>query len=321
VVPQQIGRGLIQALKISEDFQMLFARGVLTQDILCPINSNDWLHLWVMQKGTVQWKIDGNTVAEVRGGSALMLDYPVGKLCEKITSKGDVAGVSVAIRKSALRTFIGDCDDNLPPSLRDMLAASLGQFRLSMWDHFDYRMDTIAHEIQHAEVPPFSLPLYLKGKAINLICCFLAEVAAASRIQGDAKGHLPARDRKAIAYAKTIIDDTMMVSLTLPELARKVGVNRTKLSSGFHHLYGTTIKDYCFDLKMRGAEDFIRSREGTLDELALILGYSHPVSLSAAVKKHFGAPPRELAKIWGAPLRRTTRIADEEWDQFRGLAE
>ena len=83
---------------------------------------------------------------------------------------------------------------------------------------------------------------------------------------------------------------------TISKLARRVGLNTTKLKKGFRYEFGTTIFAYSRRLRMLEAERLLRNTDMNVSEVAAVVGYSNPGAFSFAFKQELGFAPSLLKK-------------------------
>jgi AraC-like DNA-binding protein len=74
---------------------------------------------------------------------------------------------------------------------------------------------------------------------------------------------LKRQDIRYIRKAKTIVTENFDKHITIPELAKKAGINETKLKEGFRELYGQSIHDYLLQLRVAKAKDLLRETTKT----------------------------------------------------------
>jgi AraC-like DNA-binding protein len=92
-----------------------------------------------------------------------------------------------------------------------------------------------------------------------------------------------ARDYLAQHYAKPP---------NIAELARRVGLNRTKLKETFRQILGFTIYEYIVQLRMERAAEMLVTGDYDIAQVAYAVGYEYPANFTAAFKRHFGQLPR-----------------------------
>ncbi len=105
--------------------------------------------------------------------------------------------------------------------------------------------------------------------------------------------HLPCKKEKGgIAELKRYIDCNYMNRISVSDLARRFGFERSYLFRMFKARVGMGIKEYITEVKMRHAELFIKSGY-SVNECSSMTGYSDSSVFSRAYKQHFGKAPSE----------------------------
>ncbi len=95
-----------------------------------------------------------------------------------------------------------------------------------------------------------------------------------------------------IREAKKIVVEKMADPLTLPELAREVGLNEYKLKEGFKNIYGKTVFQFLNDFRLDTAHHLLDSGK-KVNEAAFDIGYANPSHFIAAFRKKFGVTPKK----------------------------
>ncbi len=78
---------------------------------------------------------------------------------------------------------------------------------------------------------------------------------------------------------------------SLEELARKVGINRNKLTTGFRQLFGTTVYSAIKDVRLEKAKQLLDSGEKSVSEAAFAVGYNNAGYFSDLFSKRYGVLP------------------------------
>jgi len=161
-----------------------------------------------------------------------------------------------------------------------------------------YRRCTLfdqTHDILHDIVRnPFQGPmryLYAKGKALELLCRTVQLLAAQ-----DSPRRLPVRlrdrDRRSILMAYEILKKEYAAAPDLKRLARRVGVNTTKLCTEFKNEFGDTVTACVRKIRLERARELLVSSGLPIGQIALSVGYKHHSTFTAAFTEHFGVAPR-----------------------------
>lgn len=84
-------------------------------------------------------------------------------------------------------------------------------------------------------------------------------------------------------------------------LARRVGLSRSALCSGFRQILGQSVFDYVHGLRMQQALELLNERDASITQIAYAVGYNRASSFTVAVQRHFGATPSELRRRSALP--------------------
>jgi len=132
--------------------------------------------------------------------------------------------------------------------------------------------------------------LYIKSKAVEIICAVVSEINSCSlrktlRIRSD-------RSKiQAIEAAATIYRNEIHNSPTIEQLSFRVGLNRNQLTSGFRELFGITPHAYANVVRMEEARELLLKGQLSVSEIARRVGYEGYSSFSRAYSAHFGHAP------------------------------
>jgi AraC-like DNA-binding protein len=287
------GRGETQFLQAGNDIQIVTSRSNRTENLALRFIGENWLRFSFTLSGDILFDLGDGRQVGMPSGSSFFGVYPAGYVSTDFFISGkSVEWVSIIIKASELQSILGVDLNELPQPIADAInKATTPVFHQE--NRIDNRTAQIVTQMLLAGTPLYMRPMFMLARALELISIFLAKLSADTEVSTN-QITLSARDRKNLALAREIVSTDMMTSLTLPDLARMVGLNRNKLSQGFRAVYGVTLQDYSYQLKMKRAENYLKNREGSLNELADILGYRHANNLSAAIKKHFGVNPGQL---------------------------
>ena len=99
------------------------------------------------------------------------------------------------------------------------------------------------------------------------------------------------RDIERAQEARAYIVEHMGSEITIPSLARHVGLNVRKLRITFQYIFGVSVYDYLITERMERAHRLLRKRKMNVAEIAFFVGYKSRPNFSAAFKKYFGYSP------------------------------
>lgn len=133
---------------------------------------------------------------------------------------------------------------------------------------------------------------FIDAKSHELLCSIIQDLGRRSD-DGRPGLKFSLREMRRIDEARTLLIDAFRAPPTIPELARRVGMNQTKLKAMFKAAYGTTIHEFVQKQRMNRAIDLLASRDLSIAEIAFEVGYDYPASFTHAFVREFGHSPKE----------------------------
>jgi AraC-like DNA-binding protein len=100
-----------------------------------------------------------------------------------------------------------------------------------------------------------------------------------------------AYDKERTKAVRDLIASDLGTRLTIPQLARKAGLNASKLQTCFKQLYGVTIFDFSRSERLNLARYLLRETPDPIHEIAFRCAYSDHPNFTQAFKSRFGCTP------------------------------
>lgn len=151
----------------------------------------------------------------------------------------------------------------------------------------------IALAIRDCRMPtPVALP-YRLAKSIELLC----EILRADRdgeLVAAAAGSLSFADCRRVAAARHLIDNQWQEQLSLAHIARRTGLNRSKLSRGFRELYGCSVMEALAERRLAEARRQLIATDLPVGLIGYRSGYQNNASFSRAFGRRFGVSPSDF---------------------------
>ncbi|MCD8539656.1 MAG: AraC family transcriptional regulator [Leadbetterella sp.] len=129
--------------------------------------------------------------------------------------------------------------------------------------------------------------IFLESKVLELIA-MIYEGAAGSKIS------ISKTDVSKMQEVAFLIRNHLDTPLTIVELAKKVGMNQTKLKIAFKEVFGNTIFGYLQEVRMNEAKRYLSDKKLSIQEISLLMGYSNVSNFSAAFKNRHGLSPLDF---------------------------
>lgn len=236
-----------------------------------------------------------NKEFEIRGGQSAVYYFPEIKVWSQTSSKEAVWRMSVSIPSDVLREMI-DSDSGLFPSCvkRLALGKSIEPFRIT--GKIKPRMRQLMMQILHCPYTGVAAAYFAEAKVMELIACKLDELSTSSgKKKSRGISSLKKDDIDRLYFARDLLNSRVENPPELCELARLVGISRTKLINGFGHIFGTTPGAYLRVIRLKRAKQLLLEKEKNLTEIALMVGYASSSHFSKVFSAYYGVPPSKYA--------------------------
>ncbi len=105
--------------------------------------------------------------------------------------------------------------------------------------------------------------------------------------------NLNEQDLNLIITIKQILNENLIKSPTIRELASLYGTNETKLKRNFKLVTGKPIFTYLTDLRMEKAKHLLMDKNISISDVAFTVGYKNPQHFTSAFKRKYNYVPSE----------------------------
>lgn len=257
-----------------------------------PVHGEDLFKLRILLSGRLLAE-DGKVMME--GPSAGLSIHPRGKETGYFIAAGvETKLVILHCYPHALSEAMGLPEQDIPAELihSAIVSGAAPRFRkLAVAPRiFDATLDMIRSRYEYCS----SLRMnFLQAKCMELLCGVVNDMKTAELEQRAGAG-LTARDLNRVLEARDYLSTHFCSPPSIPALARRVGVNQTKLKSSFRMTMGTTLHAFVQDIRMRKASEMLLKGDHTIAEVAYAVGYEHAANFTGAFKKYYGFLPSAL---------------------------
>lgn len=105
---------------------------------------------------------------------------------------------------------------------------------------------------------------------------------------------LSAIEAEQLRQVKLFLDSSSYQYKNLKVLSKTIGINVTKLKSGFKQLYGTSIYHYSLQVRIEKAKRLLLENELSVKAIALDCGFLNCQHFITTFKKWVGVTPGEF---------------------------
>ncbi|MFN8332028.1 MAG: AraC family transcriptional regulator [Saprospiraceae bacterium] len=148
----------------------------------------------------------------------------------------------------------------------------------------------ILQHYQEVRLSESAQRLYQKAKCIEVVSLFFSK----ERADTDACPFLNNDEMvRKLKKAKDLLIQHYMNPVTLPNIARQVGLNELQLKKGFKEVYGNTPYQFVLDYKLEIARQLILREQLPVNEIADRIGYTNVSHFITAFRRKFGMTPKK----------------------------
>jgi len=130
-------------------------------------------------------------------------------------------------------------------------------------------------------------------------------------LPSDQKGWLAGARDASVGKALAFLHREPAEPWTVPRLAHRVGLSRTRLAERFRHFLGTSPMAYLTEWRLKMGAEMLRRSGESVAQVALAVGYNSEAAFNRAFKRAFGAPPARFRDrqeaLDAAPARKRRR--------------
>jgi AraC-like DNA-binding protein len=99
-----------------------------------------------------------------------------------------------------------------------------------------------------------------------------------------------------IGQALALLHKEPAYAWTVPSLARRIGLSRTRLAERFRHYLGESPMAYLAQWRLKLGAEILQSTEQSVAEIAAEVGYGSEAAFNRAFKRQFDAPPAQFRR-------------------------
>jgi AraC-like DNA-binding protein len=293
-LPAELGRGVWEMIKVAEGLYVILVDAEYTEDWTIQVPGDRALKIRILLSGRLAHPA---SAVVLRGTGAYLEVYP-GEVANQYTlgSDGRLKMVILNCLPEVLTDILGIAEEDMPYPIDLMFQVSAGAPQGGSAplgpDLLRAANDIISAP---AHYPAGLLRSYMAAKSYEIICSVLRQLTGPQSDQGDTLA-LSVRDVSRTYEARDILLEQFARPPSIPQLARQVGVNQTKLKASFKAVFSLTLYDFILKCRMERARDLLTDSELTIAEVGYAVGYEYPANFTHAFKRYYGQLPKQLRR-------------------------
>jgi AraC family transcriptional regulator, transcriptional activator of the genes for pyochelin and ferripyochelin receptors len=260
------------------------------------VKDSDWIHIqFRLNGGGSEW-VSAADVIQTPARSCTVIRYPKNSLVDRTAYVTDSFRVAcLLLSPRALSTLLDTPAARLPKQTLWIADDTLLELRTSMLPLTSH-MRLAVNDILSCTYRGTARRMYMRAKSLELLSS-VVQALDNSPVTPTRPGIvLSPLDISKLNQARCIMLEEIDNSMTLKTLARRVGLNRTKLALGFKEVFGVCLQAYWRDERLTRARELLQSNKARVTDIALSLGYSEVSSFTRAFRRKFGLLPRALRR-------------------------
>jgi len=280
-------------LALNDGIQALIMDQAGGPEMVGTIDGQDLLKVHVQLSGHRYMTFERRHEISLRGAATALLMHDDGvRKVERIIAGQDARSLTISMHRSQLWDYLEEESTAVSPTLRAFICRKRSTPRLTVASPVDAELTTAAQVIDCARVesmPRMQIENRIMGLFSLILDRFQADEGAQPRML-----RVTERDRRLLGGVRDYLETCFTEPPTIHQIARQFGINRNKLCTGFHLLYGTTVYDFCRALRLQKAQQLLADPRLSLTDIAFSAGFGSASAFSTAFARHFGAPPSQF---------------------------
>lgn len=258
------------------------------------VDSGDWLHFCLRLGGRGVESISNYANVDQPSRSCIVTRYPAGAQIERISSAHDHWHTACLwLRPAAVLRFLETTTSRVPEHLRLLVDPGHSDTPQHFSLALDGRMVSAVSQVLSCPFTGGTRRAFVRSRYLEILA-LIYQAAVELPGTGEAVGvTLTTGTAEAIARAATLVSSRLDRMGSLDEVAREVGISRTRLTQGFRAVMGSSVEGYWQHCRMSHARDRL-SEGAAVSEVALELGYAELASFSRAFSRVFGISPSRV---------------------------
>lgn len=256
------------------------------------VDDGDWVHLQFRLNGEANERCSTGELVATPAGSCLVGRYPDQTLVERgILTAERSRYACLFMKPRAVLNLLDASAEDLPARAAWIAAEGARDLRISVLP-LHSAMSLAVIDVLECSFRGSARRAYLRAKSIELLSTVIHALNEEDAEPLKSHERLSTSDLVKIGTVRTMLIEGSASSLSLSQLARRVGLNRAKLAYGFKHVYGVPVAQYRRDASLERAYRLLQQGRASVTDIAFELGYRDPSSFTRAFNRKFGMLPR-----------------------------
>lgn len=191
---------------------------------------------------------------------------------------GNIANISVFFESSLLSAM-----RNLFPELADYIARIVSLDRAVAYKGMQFQRILALLKRMRGITPERRLPIMIE---------LLIAISDISKSVCAGKSNLLTRSEQRLENVRVFCACNYARQITLEEISRHVGMNKSAFCTFMRHSFGMTFSEYLNNMRLERAVDKLRNTDYGIAEIATICGFQNVTYFNRVFRKKYGCSPK-----------------------------
>lgn len=294
-VPEDIGKGQMEGAPLCEKIFYTKQKLVLNKNIIIQSSTADddcqieYFFLFLTLQGNNQIEmLKSNRTANFSKGHAYLGFTSIGESLRLQTKDKNIQQHSFTFSRQTLIEYLIELDQ--PELIKQV--ENTNHFNVYRSIRLRPAHDFIIQKMFNSPYTGSLQKIHFQSCAIDLFLALLSDLTS-KRIL---KSTFNKNDERLLNQAKDILLLNIQTPPSIDELAKKVGMNKEKLTEGFKAQFGNTVFKTLTQERMKLAYEQLKNDQSSIAQIAFNIGYSNVSSFIQTFQKEFGRTPGKIRK-------------------------
>lgn len=290
-IPQNIGKGFFTSIDLKVGIRLIVMDFRLSKPAVFEFQVPErFLGFGFCLSGDIEGRAPGfKDSFYISGGQSAFFSYTDAGVCTEAVGPERVLRVSMVVNPELADSLETEKGSAIPGLLKDPPKGCRSLNTITQ------PMRAVLDQMLRCPYSGMTRELFIQGKALELAAYKIEQIEGGG--QHIPKASILSSDNvKRVRHAAWLLNQDLENAPSLDELARKVGMCRSKLHQCFCQAYGITPFDYLRNQRFEAALRYLQEGKMNVTETAYAVGYSSLSHFTKAFKKHFGFPPGKCLK-------------------------
>jgi AraC family transcriptional activator of pyochelin receptor len=254
------------------------------------VGDEDWIHFTLCLDSAICENVLGQEVVEQERYECTITRYPARSVIDRMSRlEGQYKIACLWLKPAALLRLLETTESRIPDELFWLKAGRVDRvYHASI--PLTKQMYHAVNDILACNFSGGVRRAFVRSKYLELLSTIYQSLADQANQRRSFCGD---GDHRKIAAVASYLTSNPASKDSLADIARRVGMNRTKLVTTFKEVYGTSVEAYWRDWRLQKARDLLVNRQMSVSEVAQQVGYSEISAFTRAFSKQFGIAPKK----------------------------